>query len=214
MKFHMENLMKNFGDKRYLRRSAPAEAPIHQRSAFAGGEEAPEDEEFKTEIWDTLDELGNWFSAPENYALIDEIVKEEGIGQELAARFSRYGETLRDKNVSDDSSAEDIFINLKAYLPWIDRIKKARAKGEKENPVSQNKVIECVQSFNNYLDLLERHDEFEKAELGNPDGFLVRFFDQHDEKQRQELLRLRSSKRAYIEKCAEILEQHARKEAA
>lgn len=155
-----------------------------------------------------VDKLVGQLSLPENYKIIDEAVGEEGVSQELANKLWEYSEKLGAKNITPNSGAKDFLGNLEtALLGAVFSIKNAKSKERREKKFNNFKeaIKEDFIFLKDYLDLLLKNNNFERAELGDKFGFL------NGKISKEDLENLRKRKGDYLRECSRIVELDKRK---
>lgn len=172
---------------------------------FWNPEQFKKEEVAKPEIFEIAEELENSLSRPENFAVVDKVIQKEGASQELTEKLEDFSDKLGSKVVAEENSVEDVMRNFQTSLfGFVERIKKKGAPDQ-----SKEKIIkDNFNALRDYVDLLDYHKDFEKAELNNEDGFLK------GKIKKEEFEKLRANKVAYVAKCKEILEERERKMAA
>ena len=202
----MKNIFENFASRGYVKRSfskrkeelSGQQNPSGEISEKDLSREQGEDSIGKLDLFEVaVAQLAGKLELPDNARIIDGIVG-EGASYEMGEKLINYWEKLGAKKVisEDDSSAKEILRNLelKLFVP-VERVK---IKGINDD---WREVIK--EEFNNlkeYVELLEKYADFERAELSTVAGFLGKG------KEKKVVTILRSDKAKYIKTCKNILQ--------
>lgn len=167
-------------------------------------EEFIERDEPKPRTYEIIDDAVNSLNLPERFQVIDQAIKQEGAAQELAGKLRIFGNDLKNKQIGEKNSAMDVVENLQMALGGF--AERANKRGLSD--VYKKFISDNFSALSDYLFLIDKHSDFEKAELANEDGFLRNKFKKVD------LDILRSDKIKYIHECKKVLEEEAAKKAA
>jgi len=167
----MENIFKQYENLRY-NRLKPSDDPgvetVHTSSGLRNNSEnnrqqlEKSQEEDRERIYEIIDNIESFLR--DNQTAIDKIMNEEGFAEKLATTCRQYGDSLRNKITSSNSSFEDIMGNCQQNLSFVKRYEKTNEKGREV-------TVRNLNLIKDYFNLLNRSEEFEKGELHLAEGY-------------------------------------------
>lgn len=149
-------------------------------------------------IFGILDSEMKYLSSPEISEIINKAIDREDASESLIRTIKAFSEKLAGQEIAvkPGNNVEDVLDNTSMCLfAFADRAKK-QGMAERYEKV----IREGFHSIDGYLNLLMKHSDFEKAELGGRFGFLKEFMTD------KEIDQIMTQKSNYVKRCKEILE--------